>query len=90
MQEATAEIQEICNQVRAALEEKVGKSLGEYVAVVFSSQVVAGTNFFVKIRVGGDEHIHVRIFRPLPHTNEGPSVHSFQHPKTKDDNVEYF
>lgn len=90
VQSANAEIQELCNQVRADLEGKVGKSFVEYTAVSYTSQVVAGTNFFVKVSVGGDECAHLRIFRPLPHVNEGPTLHSHQYPKGKDDDIEYF
>ena len=36
--------------------------------------MVAGTIFLMAVRVEGDEHIHVKIIRPLPHTGKPPSV----------------
>jgi len=86
-----AETTEICNTVRGEIESKhnSGASFAEYKPVSVSKQVVAGTNFFVKIDVGG-EHIHARIFRPLPHTNAGPEVHSVQRGKTLDDPLTHF
>merc|ERR1719408_198916 len=39
------------------------------------TQVVAGTNYFVKCKVNGDTFFQVRIFEPLPHTGEPPQVH---------------
>eukprot|EP00182_Erythrolobus_australicus_P004342 CAMPEP_0185836382 /NCGR_PEP_ID=MMETSP1353-20130828/9603_1 /TAXON_ID=1077150 /ORGANISM="Erythrolobus australicus, Strain CCMP3124" /LENGTH=102 /DNA_ID=CAMNT_0028535165 /DNA_START=12 /DNA_END=320 /DNA_ORIENTATION=- len=59
----------------------------------FATQVVAGTNYFVKIRVnaGTNEHVHVRIFCPLPCTGQPPQLHeSFQYPKSEDDAVHAF
>jgi len=37
--------------VRADLETKAGKKFAEFVAIEFSTQVVAGTNYFVKVRL---------------------------------------
>ncbi len=47
-----------------------GKEFAHYNPVGIKSQVVAGTNFFVKIQVTETEYIHVKIFRPLPHSDE--------------------
>ena len=35
----------------------------------YKTQVVAGTNYFMKVSVK-DKVFHARVFRPLPHTNE--------------------
>ena len=37
----------------------------KFQAVSYTSQVVAGTNFHIKIDAGS-EHVHARVFRPLP------------------------
>ncbi|XP_048770007.1 cystatin-A-like [Ostrea edulis] len=40
----------------------------EFVPLLYRSQVVAGTNYLVKIRIGYGHHIHVIIYRNLSGT----------------------
>ncbi|ELK03561.1 Cystatin-B [Pteropus alecto] len=47
-QPATANIQDITDQVKCQLEEKTKKKYPIFKAVEFKSQVVAGTNYFIK------------------------------------------
>jgi len=37
--------------VRVDVETKAGKKFTEFVAIEYSTQVVAGTNYFVKVRI---------------------------------------
>jgi len=87
---ANAEIQTMCDQLRPDIEAKAGKKFNHFNAHSYSSQVVAGTNYFVKINVGDNEFVHARIHKPLPHTGQPPSVHSVQHPKTEGDAITHF
>ena len=88
--DADQETQEIINKVRAEFEGKVGQNFGEFTAVKVSRQVVAGTNFFVKVGTGSDKYIHLRVFRPLPHQGDTPQLHSYQLDKTLEDALEHF
>jgi len=87
---ADAEIQKICDQLRPDIESKAGKKFNDFTALHYNSQVVAGTNYFVKVHTGNDDCVHVRIYKPLPHTNQPPSVHSLQMSKSRAEPVEYF
>ncbi|KAK2158776.1 hypothetical protein LSH36_164g06010 [Paralvinella palmiformis] len=87
--EADDRVQSVCDKVKASLEGKVGHKFNEYKALTVTKQVVAGTNYFVKIHIGNEEYIHVRIFHPLPGQGD-PEVHSYQLDKTKEDEVEFF
>jgi len=87
---ADQETHDICDSVRGELEGRVGKPFQEYTAILVSKQLVAGTNFFVKIHIGGGDHVHARIFRPLPHENAAPSVHGHQTGKTVEDPIVHF
>merc|ERR1711860_211580 len=64
---ATAEHQAICDKVKADVESKTNRKFSEFVAVKVSSQMVAGTNFFIKVKVDASEHIHIRVYQKLPH-----------------------
>ncbi|XP_025917269.1 cystatin-B-like [Apteryx rowi] len=87
---ATGETQQIREQVKPQLEEKEGKTFNVFTAVEFKTQVVAGTNYFIKVHVGNDEFVHLRVFRSLPHENKPLSLHSYQSSKTKHDELTYF
>jgi cystatin-A/B len=87
---ADAEVQSLCEQLKPELEGKVGKTFNVFTALEVGTQVVAGTNYFVKIHVGDDECMHVRIHKPLPHTGDPASLHSYQAAKSKHDELQYF
>lgn len=87
---AIPEVQEVCDLVRAEVETKAGKNFAEFVAVEYSTQLVAGTNYFVKVHIGSEEYMHIRIFKPLPCNEGNPQLHSFHVGKTKTDNLGYF
>eukprot|EP00961_Rhodomonas_salina_P256733 3468979-Rhodomonas_salina.2 len=38
------------------------------------TQVVAGTNYQVKVRIGSEKFINVQFHVPLPHTGQGPQL----------------
>lgn len=87
---ADPEIQGICDSVKGQVEAKTGKSYDTFVAKSYKTQVVAGTNYFVKVHVGGEEHLHLRIFKSLPHAGSNLEVHGCQESKRHDDPIEHF
>ncbi|KFR16804.1 Cystatin-B, partial [Opisthocomus hoazin] len=89
-QPTTNEMQTITDEVKPQLEGKEGKKFDIFTAVGFKTQVAAGTNYFVKVHVGNDEFMHLRVFRSLPHENQPLSLHSYQSSKTKHDELAFF
>ncbi|TDH10011.1 hypothetical protein EPR50_G00093120 [Perca flavescens] len=82
--DATKETQDLCHQVKHQVEKKTGANYVEYKAVKYRSQVVAGTNFLIKVHVGGANYIHLEIFRALPCNGGKVSLTNVKAHQTKD------
>ncbi|KAM4887061.1 cystatin-B isoform 1-T2 [Thomomys bottae] len=87
---ATAETQEIADQVKSQLEEQANRKFSVFKAVSFKSQVVAGTNYFIKVDVGNEEFLHLKVFHSLPHENKPPALSAYQSNKSQQDELGYF
>lgn len=88
--EADQEIQNICMEVKADAEVRSGRQFSEFTAITYAKQVVAGTNYFIKVKVGEDEHIHIFVHKRLPCHGGGHSLERIQHPKTAQEPIGYF
>ncbi|KAJ8266965.1 hypothetical protein GJAV_G00136690 [Gymnothorax javanicus] len=89
-QAATADIQKLCDQLKPEAEEKAEKKFNLFTAVSYKTQVVAGTNYFIKVLVGENECLHIRVFCPLPHANAPPSLSGQEEGKRPEDDISYF
>ena len=66
--------------MQASVESKIGKALPGLGAVSFRTQVVAaGINYLIEAQSGA-EFYHVKVFKPLPHTQAPPEVSSVTGP----------
>jgi len=89
-QEANDEIQQIVDQVKPQLAEHApGHESKDLKAVSYRSQVVAGTNYFIKVHAG-DQHLHLKVHKPLPHTGNPPQLTGAQTGKSHEDEVAFF
>ncbi|RXM28122.1 Cystatin-A1 [Acipenser ruthenus] len=73
--------------VKNKAEELAGKNFDEFTAVEFRSQVVAGMNYLIKVRVGGEEYVHLLVFQPLPYEGKPPVLIRIQTSKHRDDDL---
>lgn len=65
-------------------------SFSEFEPIQVRSQVVAGTNYFMKIRTGPGHFIHARLFQALPHAGGQITVSSVQFGKKESEDLSYF
>ncbi|XP_037380463.1 cystatin-A [Talpa occidentalis] len=86
---ATQEIQEIANEVKPQLEEQTNEAYEEFEAVEYKTQVVAGIFYYIKVRVGDNRYIHLKVFSGLQR-EKGVSLSGYQTDKSKDDELTGF
>lgn len=65
---ATAEVQTMVNNFKEQIQTQLSAVFSTFNAKTFTTQVVAGTNYKVKIEIDGGKLVEVKIFVPLPHT----------------------
>ncbi|XP_061485654.1 cystatin-A-like isoform X2 [Rhineura floridana] len=87
---ATPEVQAISSQVKQQLEDRVGEIYTIFWAIAYRSQVVAGTNYFIKIQIGPDRYAHLRVFLRLPAEGGQAELTSYQLGHTRTDPITYF
>lgn len=84
---ADAEANVIAEKVKEEIEGKCGRQFEEFNAVSYKTQLVNGINYFIKVHVGGGDHIHVRAHKAF----QGEiSLHSYQESKSLEDELKYF
>ncbi|XP_056312796.1 cystatin-B-like [Danio aesculapii] len=81
----TLEVLKICLQVREIIQGKIPVNCGDFIPLTFRYQIVAGTNYLVKVFIAGDECAHVMIFQDLPGKGGKLTVQDVQFPKNFDD-----
>lgn len=91
---ADAQIKEIVTELHDQILEEIDFSLDIPVKlepVNYRSQIVSGTNYFIKINAGTYGHFHIRVFMPLPHVGNEPKLVGIQWgPFKANDPIEYF
>eukprot|EP00742_Colponemidia_sp_Colp-10_P002977 GILJ01003177.1.p1 GENE.GILJ01003177.1~~GILJ01003177.1.p1 ORF type:complete len:131 (-),score=17.98 GILJ01003177.1:150-500(-) len=82
---ADAEVMSLCRAVRLDVEARHNGPFQTFEPISYQSQVVAGTNYNIKVKISGTEFVHIKVFKPLPHTNEAPQLVNVVGGKTADD-----
>ena len=64
--EATEEVKKMVEELKSNVEEKKNTKYTTFEAVKFNTQVVNGIMYRIKVKVGDDEYIHLRVLKNLP------------------------
>ena len=59
-------------EMKPQVEKALGETYSTFEAVKYVTQVVAGTNYKIKVKVGDDKYVHIEVFVPLP-CNKAPN-----------------
>ena len=77
---------EVLLEVQPLIVARLNKGeLAKFVPISVKQQVVAGMIFWFKLQIDNDEVIHVKVFKPLPYTQQPCEVQEIQEGKTLDD-----
>lgn len=63
---ADANTMAICKDVKGKVETKLGKEFKTFEPIQYTTQVVAGTNYKIKVKTDED-YLHIKVHKPLPH-----------------------
>ncbi|XP_060920835.1 cystatin 14a, tandem duplicate 2 [Labrus mixtus] len=88
--DADEKIQKLVEGVKGQVQDKTGKEYDVFVAKTYVKQVVSGTNYFIKVHVGGDDHVHICVYEKLPCHGGEISVERFQVSKSQHEPIGYF
>ena len=82
VKEADGEIITLANSMKEKVEDKLGETFDVYEPILYSSQVVSGTNYNIKIHAGDERFIHIKINVPLPIDHNPPELLEYQKDKS--------
>lgn len=82
---ATPEVTALATKHKADAEAQLNATFSQWDVVGFTTQVVAGTNYWLKVQVAADAYIHMKIYQPLPHTGQESSLTVAESGKAKGD-----
>ena len=64
--EANDEVKKMVEELKASVEEKKNTKYTTFEAVKFTTQVVNGVMYRIKVKVGENEYIHIKALKNLP------------------------
>ena len=59
-------VKAMATEMKPKVEQALGTTFTQFEAVSYTTQVVAGTNYKIKVKVGDENYVHIKVFVPLP------------------------
>ena len=78
VRDADDDVRNLVNEVKNDFENSTQKTYNTFNAHSYRSQVVAGTNYWVKVHLGGTDYVHLKVYKPLPHVGAPPVVDFYE------------
>lgn len=66
MEDPDEEIIQIVNEIKPQIEQQTNKTYEKFEAVKFTSQVVAGTIYRIKVKIAENKYLHISVLKELP------------------------
>ena len=63
---ADNEVSQHLSEIKPHVESKMNATFTVFEPVHYKTQVVAGLNYLVKVKVDGEKYVHVKFCKPLP------------------------
>ena len=63
VEDADDEVKELAQEMKAATEAKLRATFSQFEAVKFKKQYVMGTNYFIKVKVGHEQFVHIQVYK---------------------------
>jgi len=70
----TDEVKDMAVALKGDAESQLEKKFTNFVPKKFTTQVVAGTIYKIKVECDGGEHVHLKVIKSLPHTGTPPKI----------------
>ncbi len=64
-EDADDTVKALAKEMKGKAEKALGETYGVFEAVKFTKQVVNGTNYLIKVKVGDGKYVHIKVFVPL-------------------------
>ena len=84
---ADEKVKAIALEMKPKVEQALGATYTEFEAVQFTTQVVAGTNYKIKVKVGDGKYVHIKVHVPLPNANKPKELMTQEADKTLQDKL---
>ena len=67
--DADDKVKALALEMKPKAEAALGATFATFDAVKYTTQVVAGTNYKIKVNVGDGKFVHIKVYVPLPCKN---------------------